>query len=368
MAASRAPRRAAASKELVLWHQERPRRRATLSIGIVSLMHLRIVRSHNRVTGKSENEGLARILVTGAIGFIGRSLCNRLVGCGHTVIGLSRGEAEPIPGAELRAIGDIGPRIDWSRHLEGAEIVIHLANRAHYRVPDSAGAGEAEAAAALARAAAKAGVGRLLYMSSIRAMGNSTSPGAPFRPTDPVLSGDAYGRRKRASERALQVATRGTGLELVILRPPLVYGPGVRGNFRALIRLVASGLPLPFAGIDNRRSLISIDNLVDLVTRASVHPGAIGRVLLARDAVDLSTPELIRLLAAGLNRPVRLFTFPPGGFVPLVGLPLFGQVIARLTLSLQVDDSDTRLALDWAPPISPEITLVATAQTFRQRS
>ena len=311
---------------------------------------------------------MARILVTGAAGFIGRSLCGRLVACGHSVIGVTRGLAAPMPGAELHSIGDISPTTDWTKHLDDVEIVIHLANRAHSRVSNGAGTDEPEAAAALARAAAEGGVRRFLYMSSLRAMGDVTSPGLPLRPDDPMLPRDSYGRRKLAIERALRAAARETGLELVILRPPLVYGPGVRGNFRLLIQLVASGLPLPFAGIDNRRSLIFIENLVDLIAHAIVHPGAIGRVLLARDAVDLSTPEMIRLLAVGLDRRARLFTVPPIIFAPFHGLPLLGPLIVRLTNSLQVDDSWTRAALDWHPPVSPETALVATARNFRERS
>jgi nucleoside-diphosphate-sugar epimerase len=310
---------------------------------------------------------LARILVTGAGGFIGRSLCSGLVERGHVVFGVTRRVTDPIPGTKLRPIGDIGPHADWSRHLDGVEGIIHLANRAHSRVPAGAETDEAEAAEALVRAAGKAGVARLLYMSSIRAMGDATRPGVPFRSADPTLPRDAYGHRKLAIEQALQAAARETGLELVIFRPPLVYGPGAKGNFRALIRLLASGLPLPFAGIDNRRSLIFLNNLVDLVSRAFAHPGAIGRVLLARDAVDLSTPELIRLLAVGLDRPARLFELPLAGFAPLRSLPLLGPLIARLTMSLQIDDSDTRLALGWHPPVSPEIALVTTARTFRER-
>jgi len=311
---------------------------------------------------------LARILVTGAAGFIGRPLCGRLVACGHTVIGVTRGLAAPIPGADLRSIGDIGPTTDWSKHLDDDEIVIHLANRAHSRASSGVGTDEPGAAAALARAAAEGGVRRLLYMSSIRAMGDVTPPGLPLRSDNPMLPRDSYGRHKLAIERALQAAARETGLELVILRPPLVYGPGVRGNFRLLIQLVASGLPLPFAGIDNRRSLIFIENLVDLIAHAIVHPGAIGRVLLARDAVDLSTPEMIRLLAVGLDRRARLFAVPPIIFAPFHGLPLLGPLIVRLTNSLQVDDSWTRAALDWHPPVSPETALVATARDFRERS
>ena len=311
---------------------------------------------------------MARILVTGAAGFIGRVLCSGLVERGYTVLGQTRGPAEPIPGVELRPIGDIGPRTDWSGQLDGIETVIHLANRAHRPGGTVASDTEPAAAAALASAAAKAGVRRMVHMSSVRAMGDATLPGLPFSSADPPVPRDAYGRGKLAIERALQIAARQTELELIILRPPLVYGSGVKANFRALLRLAASGLPLPLAGIDNRRSLIFLDNLVDLTARACTDHRAAGRVLLARDTVDWSTPELIRVLAEGLGRAARLFTAPKGAFAALRVLPGLGPVVNRLTLSLQVDDEATRALLDWLPPVSSEIGLAATARSFRVRS
>jgi nucleoside-diphosphate-sugar epimerase len=210
-------------------------------------------------------------------------------------------------------------------------------------------------------------VRRLIHVSSVRAIGEATLPGAPFHVSDPPRPRDPYGRGKLAIERALMAAAQETGIEIVILRPPLVYGPGVKANFRALMRLVASGLPLPLARIDNRRSLIFIDNLVDLVARACLHPGAAGRVLLARDAADLSTPELIRLLAAGLGRPARLFGVPQPALAALRQFPMLGPLFARLTLSLQIDDAETRAALDWRPQVPPETGLAATASAFRAR-
>ena len=296
--------------------------------------------------------------MTGAAGFIGDALCRGLVARGHNVLAITRARAEAIPGAEVRPIGDIGPRTDWSSHLGAAEVVIHLADRG---APEAA----RQAAATLARAAAASGVRRLVYMSSVRAMGAVTGPGAPFCPTDPPLPRDAYGRAKLANERLLSAAAQETGLELVILRPPLVYGPNVKANFRALIRLAASGLPLPFAGIDNRRSLIFLDNLVDVGARAAIDPAAAGRVLLLRDTVDLSTRELVCRLAAGLGRPARLFAVPEAAFAMLRPIPALGPLAARLTLSLQVDDSATRALLDWAPPVPTETALAATARAFR---
>jgi len=314
-----------------------------------------------------EGDGLTRILVTGAAGFIGRALCRGLVERGHAVLGCTRGPVEPIPGIEIIPIGDIGPRTNWSRCFDHIDVAIHLANRAHRPAAIADLADEAAAAAALARGAAASGARRLVHMSSVRAMGAATPPGAPFRAADPPFPVDAYGRAKLATEHALAAAAQETGLELVILRPPLVYGPAVKANFRALIRLAGSGLPLPFAGLDNRRSLIFVENLVDAAAHAAIQPDAAGRVLLIRDAIDFSTPELIRRLAAGLGRRARLFAAPEGALALLRRLPALGPFAARLTLSLQVDDSATRQVLGWAPPVTPEAGLAATVRAFRNR-
>ena len=311
---------------------------------------------------------MSRIVVTGAAGFIGRALCRGLIERGHRVLGLTRTDAEAIPGVELGPIGDIGPHTAWTEHLAASDTVIHLATRAHRPMSEQDSRREAAAAAALARGAAAQGVRRLVFMSSIRAMREVTRPGAPFRPTDPPQPRERYGVGKLAIERALASAAGETGLELVILRPPLVYGPAVGANFRALMRLVASQLPLPFAGVDNRRSLIFLDNLIDLTALAAIHPAAAGQVLLMRDTVDLSTPELICTLADGLGRRARLFAFPETGFAAFRHIPALGPLVARLTLSLQADDRATRSLLGWTPPVAAEIGLAATARDFRSRS
>jgi len=304
------------------------------------------------------------ILVTGAAGFIGRALCRALVEHGHRVVGVTRTRVESVPGVELRAIGDIGPQTDWGSALAGVDIVVHLAASAHRPIGPAAALAEAQAAAALVRAARGAGAARFLLVSSIRAMGEATRPGMRFHADDPPASCDGYGRAKLAIEDAVAAAARASRLDLVILRPPLVYGPGVKGNFRALIRLAASRLPLPFAALEHRRSLIFLDDLIKLLAVACTHPRASGRVLLVRDAVDFSIPELLRVLGYGLGRPVRLFSVPPGLFATLGLVPAWAPAIRRLTLPLLVDDGETRRVLDWRPAIATEVGLVATARAF----
>jgi nucleoside-diphosphate-sugar epimerase len=318
----------------------------------------------------AERDGLSvRILVTGAGGFVGRALCPALAARGHHVAaGLRRPAQTAIIGAESRLLGDIAPGRDWGGALRDLDIVIHLAQRAHAPPSERVLEAEPQAAAALARAAALSGVQRFLYVSSIKAMGETTAPGRPFRPEDVPRPVDAYGRAKLATERALIAAADETGLELAILRPPLVYGPGVGGNFQALLRLARSGLPLPFAGLDNRRSLIARDNLVDLIAAACTHPTAFpagrGIVVLARDGADLSTAGLIRILAASQGATARLFAVPKPVFAGLRRVPRVGAAIRRLTLSLQVDDGPTRAVLGWRPPVAAETALSETARAF----
>jgi nucleoside-diphosphate-sugar epimerase len=308
-----------------------------------------------------------RIVVTGAAGFIGRALCRGLAADGHRVLGLTRVPTAPVADVELRTIGAIGPRTNWAAPLAGADCIVHLANRAHRRQRDPSAAFEPDAAAALARAAMAGGVRRLVYLSSLLAMGEATCRGAPFRAGDRPCPRDPYGRGKLASEEALRQASALGRIELVILRPPLVYGPGVKANFRALIGLAASGLPLPFAAVDNRRSLLFIDNLVALILRACIHPAAAGSIWLARDGEDWSTPALLRALAAALGRPARLYAVPEPLFAPLRRLPVVGRRVAALTLSLEADDRATREALGWVPAVGAGEALALTAAWFRAR-
>lgn len=305
---------------------------------------------------------MACVLVTGAAGFIGTALCPALAARGHRVVAGLRRAAPASAAHETAILGEIDPATDWSAALRGVDVVVHLAQRAHASGHADTFAAEPAAVAALARAAAERGVQRLVLLSSIRAMGEATAPDRPFRADHEPHPEDAYGHAKLASERAAAEAARETALELVVIRPPLVYGPGVRANFRALIRLARSGLPLPFAGIDNRRSLIARGNLADLIALAATHPGAAGQILLARDGFDLSTPQLIAALARLQGRKARLFRVPDRLLVALRALPGIGAKLTPLTLSLQVDDAPTRALLGWKPPISLPFALAETVR------
>ena len=311
---------------------------------------------------------MARILVTGAAGFVGRALCPALAARGHQVIAGLRAPltaaATPIAQAEPRVLGDVRPGRDWRGDLRDVDAVVHLAQRAHRRTTARAFADEPEAAFCLARGAAQAGVRRLFYLSSIRAMGDATQPGRPFRADDVPRPNDPYGRAKLATERALQEVAATAGLDLVIVRSPLVYGPGVGGNFRALVGLAGSVLPLPFAALDNRRSLIYLGNLVDLAATALLHATAAGRVMLAADGTDLSTAALVRLLAEAQGRRARLFAVPSVVVIALRAIPGIGPLVRPLTTSLQVDDRPTRALLGWTPPFASEAALAATARSL----
>ena len=316
------------------------------------------------------------ILVTGAGGFVGLRLCARLAAAGHTVKAAVRRDSAALaaiaPAAHILRIGDIGPDTDWQAALAGVDMVVHLAARAHvmrdhasdplgeYRRVNVAGSER------LARAAAAAGVSRLVYMSSIKVNGEATID-SPFRESDVPAPLDAYGRSKWEAEQALSRIAAETGLAVTVLRPPLIYGPGVKGNVARLLEWIERGLPLPLASIVNRRSLIYLENLVDATLAVMRHP-APGRTYLVSDARDLSTPQLIRALARGLNKTPRLLAFPPS-LLRLAGACI-GQrdAVGRLVGSLQIDASRIAAELGWRPAHDPEQGLVLTAKAHNERA
>lgn len=318
----------------------------------------------SRAKGGTRVSSAERIVVTGAAGFIGRALVERLARHGAAVVAPLRQPAALGAGIDARVIGDITPVTPWADLLAGARALVHLAGRAHGEVEDERGWIETEAAsaAALARAAVSAGIERVVLLSSIKVMGETTTD-LPFRAHQPPAPEDVYGLAKWRTEEAMRAAA---GERLAIIRAPLVYGPGVKANFRALIRLVDTGLPLPFAAIANRRSLVFLDNLIDLIEIALTHPEAAGETFLLRDDTDVSTPDLVRRIAAALGRKARLFPMPP----PLLqaAATALGRAGAadRLVSSLRVDDLATRERLGWRPLVALDDALAVTCRRYRQ--
>lgn len=300
-----------------------------------------------------------RVALSGASGFVGTRLLNDLLTSGHQVTAILRNKSSAIDSrAQLALVSDFRSSHDLSRLLQGHEAFVHCAARVHVMSDLSSDPlaefreVNVEGTLNLARQAASAGVRRFIFISSIKVNGESTSAGRPFTPSDLPAPEDPYGISKQEAEHALMQLVSETGMQIVIIRPPLVYGPGVKGNFASLIRLMAKELPLPLGAIHNKRSLVSIDNLVDLIIRCIDHPAAANQVFLAADGEDLSTTELLRGVAEAMGRPARLIPVPAG--LLSLGAILLGKraVAQRLLGSLQVDISKAREVLGWKPPIS----------------
>ena len=314
---------------------------------------------------------MTRVLVTGANGFIGRALTETLAGRGLAVRAAVRSPAA-LPG-EVRTVGEIGPYTEWRRVLAHVDAVVHLAARVHviretaadplaaYRAVNVAGT------ARLAHECAAARVPRLVFVSSIKVNGERTR-GWPFTETDPPAPEDPYGVTKLEAEEELRSIAAGTGLEIVVVRPCLVYGPGVGGNLARLMRAIERGVPLPIASVRNRRSLIGLANLCDLLARCATDPRAAGETLLAADGQDLSTPQLARALAEGIGRPARLLPVPPRLLELAARLAGAKAAYERLCGSLEVDGSKARRLLDWEPPVTPEDGLRETGAWHRTHS
>lgn len=303
---------------------------------------------------------MEKLLVTGASGFVGRALCEALLARGMAFVPCVR---QPLStsstGPQPFETGDLSGPVDWSPALRGCSVVIHLAARVHMMReqvadPDAVyRAMNVDATMRLAEQAAGQGVRRFIYVSSVKVNGERTL-GRPFRADDPPAPEDAYGRSKLAAELALQAWAAETGTELVIVRPPLVYGPGVRANFLRLMQLVKSGVPLPLGGIRNRRSMVALGNLVDFLQLCASHPGAAGATWMVSDNRDLSLPELITLIARAMGRPARLLPVPAGLLSAGAGLLGRRAAAGRLLDSLQVDVSPALERLGWTPPLDVE--------------
>jgi len=315
---------------------------------------------------------MPRVLVTGANGFLGRPLCAYLTEHGRSVAAAVRSRgAGAAAGADVFVTGDLGAAPDLMQVLSGVDAVVHLAGRAHVMRETSVDPEAAfrranvDATRHLAQQAARAGAKRLVFLSSVKVNGECTT-GRPFTEADAPAPKDGYGRSKWAAERVLAEIAVTTGLEVVIIRPPLVYGPGVKGNFLRLLKLADKAVPLPLASVRNRRSLVSVWNLCRLIEVAISHPAAAGETFLVSDQQDLSTPDLIRALGQGLGRPSRLLPMPPPlirGAGRLLGR---GALVARLLDSLRVDSAKATRLLGWRPAVSAGEGLRRTAAWYAE--
>lgn len=303
------------------------------------------------------------ILVTGASGFVGQALSAALQHQGHDVRRVVRQASMP---GDV-AVGDVGEHTDWSSALgSGVDAVVHLAARAHvmhdkladplaeYRRVNVQGT------ANLARQAAQAGVRRFVFISSVKVNGEATQPGQPFTPDDAPAPQDDYGLSKHEAEQALWQVARETGMEVVVIRPPLVYGPGVKGNFARMVQWVRQGVPLPLGAVHNRRSLVALDNLVDFIALCASPertPQAANQVFLVSDGDDVSTTELLRRVAHAYRVPDRLVPVPVPWMRGAARVLGKAAVADRLLGTLQVDSSKARDLLGWSPPVSMQAQL-----------
>lgn len=312
---------------------------------------------------------MMNMLITGANGFVGSTLCKEAWLRGYLVSGVTRSFSALLPpNTKRNVIDNISDVTDWTLALDGCDVVIHLAARVHvmreiadnplaeFRKLNVAGTEH------LARSAVAAGVKRLIYVSSIKVNGEETCNDQAYTEQSSPAPQDPYGISKWEAEQALHRVAKETGLEIVIVRPPLVYGPNVKGNFAQMISVVRRGVPLPFASVNNKRSLIYVKNLVDALILCATHPAASGNTYLVSDGEDISTSDLLRKLALSMGRRPRLFLFPI--FLLKLAAKVLGKSdqVDRLLGSLQVDSSKIRRELGWVAPFSLSDGLKATVK------
>lgn len=299
------------------------------------------------------------VLLTGASGFVGKAVLKTSQQRGMNIRPVFRSldSAKGHPDALL--VSGLDGSADWSQALNGVDVVIHAAARAHIMREEALDPlaeyrrVNVEGTLTLARQAAAAGVRRFVFISSIKVNGEATALGRPFTADDAPAPEDAYGLSKAEAEAQLKQVAQEMGVEVTIIRPPLIYGPGVKGNFASLVRWVHRGLPLPLGGVThNRRSLVGLDNLVDLILVCADHPKAANQTFLISDGEDLSTTELLKRIGKALKQPARLLWVPPSAISFMAGSVGKRMISQRLLGSLQVDINKTCQLLDWKPSVA----------------
>lgn len=306
------------------------------------------------------------ILITGANGFVGQDLCVEAISHCMKVRAAVRQLADLPVNIQSVVIGDMSDITDWSSALTNCEVVIHLAARVHVMHDVSADPFaefrkvNVEGTLNLARQAAKSGVKRFIFVSSVKVNGEFTMPNKPFTETDAPHPQDAYGISKFEAEQGLFKIARDTGMEVVIIRPPLVYGPGVKANFASMMNAVKRGIPLPLGAIHNQRSLIYVKNLVDFIIKCIDHPAAANQIFLISDGADVSTTALLKACANALGVKSKLIPLPQKILESAACLLGKKQIAQRLCGNLQVDISKARKLLNWSPPYSMDEGLKAT--------
>ena len=310
------------------------------------------------------------LLLTGATGFVGSALTQHLHQQGYSLTATVRHVTNNLlPSIQQTPIGDLLPNTDWTLALKNVDTVIHLAARVHVMNDTAADPLEAfrrtntAATLNLAQQAARSGGRRFIYLSSIKVNGESTK-NKPFIAEDNYIPTDFYGLSKYEAEQGLREIAKQTGMEVVIIRPPLVYGEDVKGNFQSMMQWIHKGIPLPLGGIHNQRSLVALDNLIDLITLCIDHPAAANQTFLVSDGEDLSTTDLLHRLGSAVNKPARLLPVPQ--VMLTTALHLLGKeaIAQRLCGNLQVDISKTRDLLGWQPIIRVDEALQKTAQAW----
>ncbi|HHJ80139.1 MAG TPA: SDR family oxidoreductase [Candidatus Tenderia electrophaga] len=313
-----------------------------------------------------------RLLLTGATGFLGAAITKRLVSDANyrLVLAVRRVLPGHVPNVSSVLVDDLSAATDWTSALAGIDVVIHASARVHVMNDTATDPREAfhkvnfEGTMALARQAVRAGVRRFIFISSIKVNGEETMPGKPFTADDLPKPVDPYGVSKAETEQALRALATETGIEVVIVRPVLVYGPGVKANFNSMMKWLSKEVPLPLGSVHNKRSLVALDNIVDLIVACVEHPAAANQVFLVSDGEDLSTTELLQRVGNALGVRTRLLPVP--AMLIKFAASLLGKraMSQRLLGSMQVDISKTRELLDWVPPVSVDAALEKTAQSF----